>query len=82
MIEPVAATDFTTHSARRHPSQFESVKFRIDKDVARMTLYRHFSSKDELVAACLRELVADIDADELVMARQERAHLGQLHEAR
>ncbi len=40
MIEPVAATDFTTHTARRHPSQFESVKFRIDKDVARMTLNR------------------------------------------
>ena len=40
MIEPVAANDFTTHSARRHPSQFESVKFRIDKDVARMTLNR------------------------------------------
>src|SRR5271154_1818492 len=40
MIEPVAATDFTTQSARRHPSQFESVKFRIDKDVARMTLNR------------------------------------------
>ncbi len=40
MIEPVAATDFTTQSARRHPSQFESVKFRLDKDVARMTLNR------------------------------------------
>ena len=29
----------------------------------KMTLYRHFSSKDELVAACLRELAAEIDAD-------------------
>ena len=29
----------------------------------KMTLYRHFVSKDELVAACLRELVAEIDAD-------------------
>jgi AcrR family transcriptional regulator len=29
----------------------------------KMTLYRHFSSKDDLVAACLRELVAEIDAD-------------------
>ena len=29
----------------------------------KMTLYRHFSSKDELVAACLRELVAEIDAE-------------------
>jgi cyclohexa-1,5-dienecarbonyl-CoA hydratase len=40
MIEPVAATDFTTQTARRHPGQFESVKFRIDKGVARMTLNR------------------------------------------
>jgi len=40
MIEPVAATDFTTQTACRHPSQFESVKFRIDKGVARMTLNR------------------------------------------
>lgn len=29
----------------------------------KMTLYRHFASKDELVAACLRELVRQIDAD-------------------
>jgi AcrR family transcriptional regulator len=29
----------------------------------KMTLYRHFASKDELVAACLRELVAQIDAE-------------------
>jgi AcrR family transcriptional regulator len=29
----------------------------------KMTLYRHFSSKDELVAACLRELAAKIDAE-------------------
>ena len=29
----------------------------------KMTLYRHFSSKDELVAACLRELVAEVEAD-------------------
>src|SRR5689334_17171927 len=29
----------------------------------KMTLYRHFTSKDELVAACLRELVAEIDAE-------------------
>jgi cyclohexa-1,5-dienecarbonyl-CoA hydratase len=40
MIEPVNATDFSTQSARRHPSQFESIKFRIDKNVARMTLSR------------------------------------------
>jgi AcrR family transcriptional regulator len=29
----------------------------------KMTLYRHFASKDELVAACLRELVVEIDAE-------------------
>src|SRR6185436_14954243 len=29
----------------------------------KMTLYRHFASKDDLVAACLRELVAEIDAE-------------------
>jgi AcrR family transcriptional regulator len=29
----------------------------------KMTLYRHFASKDELVAACLRDLVAEIDAE-------------------
>jgi AcrR family transcriptional regulator len=28
----------------------------------KMTLYRHFASKDELVAACLRELMAEINA--------------------
>lgn len=28
----------------------------------KMTLYRHFVSKDELVAACLREVVREIDA--------------------
>ena len=29
----------------------------------KMTLYRHFSSKDELVAACLRKLAAEKDAE-------------------
>ena len=28
----------------------------------KMTLYRHFASKDELIAACLREIVREIDA--------------------
>jgi len=40
MIEPVNATDFTTQPAHHHPDQFESVKFRIDNGVARMTLNR------------------------------------------
>ena len=40
MIEPVNATDFTTQAAQRHPDQFESVKFRIDNGVARITLDR------------------------------------------
>jgi AcrR family transcriptional regulator len=29
----------------------------------KMTLYRHFASKDELVAACLREFAREVDAD-------------------
>jgi AcrR family transcriptional regulator len=29
----------------------------------KMTLYRHFASKDELVAECLREFVREIDAE-------------------
>ncbi len=29
----------------------------------KMTLYRHFASKDELVAACLREFAREIDAE-------------------
>lgn len=29
----------------------------------KMTLYRHFASKDELVAACLRELVREVDQE-------------------
>ena len=29
----------------------------------KMTLYRHFASKDELIAACLREIKREIDAE-------------------
>jgi AcrR family transcriptional regulator len=29
----------------------------------KMTLYRHFNSKDELVAACLREVAGEVDAE-------------------
>src|SRR5689334_1472568 len=34
----------------------------------KMTLYRHFASKDELVAECLRELVREKDAEWDVIA--------------
>ena len=39
----------------------------------KMTLYRHFASKDELIAACLRQLAADKDAAWDAVAR---AHPG------
>ncbi len=45
----------------------------------KMTLYRHFASKDELVAACLREVVREIDADwEAIAAAHPRDPRGQL----
>jgi cyclohexa-1,5-dienecarbonyl-CoA hydratase len=58
MIEPVSATDFTTQSARRHPSQFEFTKFRIDKTVARITLNR--PDHNLLNEAMLREIADGI----------------------
>jgi cyclohexa-1,5-dienecarbonyl-CoA hydratase len=58
MIEPVAAADFTTQSARRHPSQFEFIKFRIDKSVARLTLNR--PEHNLLNEAMLREIADGI----------------------
>src|ERR1700722_15822060 len=39
----------------------------------KMTLYRHFKSKDELVAACLRECSCEL---EIVWTDIERAHAG------
>lgn len=46
----------------------------------KMTLYRHFSSKDELIVTCLREVVAETDA---MWASFEAAHpndpMAQLH---
>jgi AcrR family transcriptional regulator len=46
----------------------------------KMTLYRHFGSKDDLVVACLRDVARDVDA---VWAGFEAAHpgdpLAQLH---
>jgi AcrR family transcriptional regulator len=45
----------------------------------KMTLYRHFASKDELVAACLRELAGEIDADwKAIAAAHSRDPRGQL----
>jgi cyclohexa-1,5-dienecarbonyl-CoA hydratase len=58
MIEPVSAADFTTQSAHRNPEQFESVKFRIDKNVARMTL--HHPEHNLLNEAMLREIADGI----------------------
>jgi len=39
----------------------------------KMTLYRHFASKDELIAECLRQVAAKADA---LWDRIEAAHLG------
>src|ERR1700761_5428625 len=45
----------------------------------KMTLYRHFASKDELVAACLREVVREFDADwEAIAAAHPGDPRGQL----
>jgi AcrR family transcriptional regulator len=45
----------------------------------KMTLYRHFNSKDELIAACLRDAAKEFDADfdkiSLLHARNPYAHL-------
>ncbi|HEX3525062.1 MAG TPA: TetR/AcrR family transcriptional regulator [Stellaceae bacterium] len=43
-------------------------------DTNKTTLYRHFESKDELVAECLRELGREFDT---AWAEIERAHVGQ-----
>jgi AcrR family transcriptional regulator len=46
----------------------------------KMTLYRHFGSKDDLVVACLRAVAGEVDA---IWSRIEQAHpgdpLAQLH---
>ena len=45
----------------------------------KMTLYRHFASKDELVAACLREVAGEVDADwEAIAAAHPSDPRGQL----
>jgi AcrR family transcriptional regulator len=49
-------------------------------DTNKMTLYRHFGSKDDLVVACLRAVAGEVDA---IWSRIEQAHpgdpLAQLH---
>jgi cyclohexa-1,5-dienecarbonyl-CoA hydratase len=58
MIEPVNAEEYTTQQARRSPEQFEFVKFRIDKSVARITLCR--PEHNLLNEAMLREIADGI----------------------
>jgi cyclohexa-1,5-dienecarbonyl-CoA hydratase len=58
MIEPVNAEEFTTQHTRRNPEQFESVKLRIDKSVARLTLNR--PEHNLLNEAMLREIADGI----------------------
>jgi cyclohexa-1,5-dienecarbonyl-CoA hydratase len=58
MIEPVNAEEFTTQRTRRNPAQFESVKLRIDKSVARLTLNR--PEHNLLNEAMLREIADGI----------------------
>jgi cyclohexa-1,5-dienecarbonyl-CoA hydratase len=58
MIEPVNAEEFTTQHTRRNPAQFESVKLRIDKSVARLTLNR--PEHNLLNEAMLREIADGI----------------------
>jgi enoyl-CoA hydratase/carnithine racemase len=58
MIEPVSADEFTTQHTRRNPEQFESVKLRIDKSVAHITLNR--PEHNLLNEAMLREIADGI----------------------
>jgi cyclohexa-1,5-dienecarbonyl-CoA hydratase len=58
MIEPVGTEQYTTQPVRRSPEQFEFVKFRVDKNVARMTLSR--PEHNLLNEAMLREIADGI----------------------
>ena len=58
MIEPANAEDFTTQVTRRSPEQFQSVKFHIDRGVARITLNR--PEHNLLNEAMLREIADGI----------------------
>jgi len=58
MIEPVNAEEYTTQVTRRSPDSFQHVKFRVDKNVARMTLSR--PEHNLLNEAMLREIADGI----------------------
>jgi cyclohexa-1,5-dienecarbonyl-CoA hydratase len=58
MIEPVNAEEYTTQHVPRSPEQFEFVKFRIAKSVARITLNR--PEHNILNEAMLREIADGI----------------------
>jgi cyclohexa-1,5-dienecarbonyl-CoA hydratase len=58
MVEPVNAEEYTTQQVRRSPGEFQFVKFRIDKSVARITLNR--PEHNILSETMLRELVDGI----------------------
>src|SRR6476660_1110751 len=58
MIEPVNAEEYMTQTTRRSPDQFQYVKFRVAKSVARMTLNR--PEHNLLNEAMLREIVDGI----------------------
>src|SRR5246127_2189984 len=58
MIEPVNAEEYTIQTTRRSPDQFQYLKFRVDKNVARMTLSR--PEHNLLNEAMLREIADGI----------------------
>lgn len=58
MIKPVNTQDFTLQPDRRSPEEFESVKFRIEDGVARMTLNR--PEHNLLNESMLREIASGI----------------------
>src|ERR1700751_3617192 len=58
MIEPVNAEEYTIQTTRRSPDQFQYLKFRVDKNVARMTMSR--PEHNLLNEAMLREMADGI----------------------
>ena len=76
MIEPVNTEEFLTRPERRKPEQFQSIKFRIDSGVARMTLDR--PEHNLLNEAMLRELADGIsfagERDDVKLIVLDSAH--------